>query len=207
MKRVCVAATLAACLTGPAMAQSLTVEDLRRQVDERVSERDSFQSLLSDPDPARSIAAMQIMMSSGDPDLMRMAREYGLYADAPQVRRAALDAYFSSGPVLEIWYDASGLEDSQRGKLESEANYYSGSLAEGQRVFYSFKVGDYSEENSCWMLHNDSYNRCLVRLSEDSVSVRLFDVWASLALDEAATLTGMAKHGSHHLPVSIRVTQ
>jgi hypothetical protein len=50
--------------------------------------------LLDDPDPDRSLAAMQIMIGLGDPQISRMALQHSLTSTNPAVRRAALKGIF-----------------------------------------------------------------------------------------------------------------
>ena len=97
MKRLFLAATLIPLAT-IATAQTLTPEEISALVDKRMKELNPYQNLLNDPDPDRSLAAMQIMMESGDPDLTRMALEFGLLSPNPSVKRIAFEAWLSTGP-------------------------------------------------------------------------------------------------------------
>lgn len=42
-------------------------------VDQQMSNLNPYQELLNNPDPARSLAAMKVMLESGDEALVRMA--------------------------------------------------------------------------------------------------------------------------------------
>lgn len=173
-------------LSAPAQAQSLTPAEVLQLVEKKVSGVNEYQKLLNDPDPARSMAAMEIMMGSGDPALMRMALEYGLYSPNRSVQRAALDAYFSTKPELNVYFDA--------GKSNSDWRFYKpitgggGSILPDGTGFMLTDVGEYDSEKKCYLRTADG--ECRLRVTDDAVTVRFWNNWHVLRLNEKGELAG-----------------
>lgn len=181
-------ATILACILAAipfaAPAQTMTVEELRALVDERVAGVDGYRALLDDPDPARSMAAMEIMLGSDDLALKRMALDQGLYSPNPVVRRMALEAFFNSGPTLAVTFDATAVE----GDLAPVLNRLNGSLGPDGKGFAAYQVGPFDAEKGCWLVGDSQY--CLASLSDTSLSVRLFNDWGAAQLRDDGIATG-----------------
>jgi len=215
--RVLLAAAAIVLVSSAVFAQSISVADLRAQIDARVGGLNEYQELLNDPDPARSVAAMEIMMGSGDPALVKMAKDYGIFSPSPAVRKAALDGYFSSGPVLEMRFDASTMDDF--GYITRVLGPIDGSVAGNGVGFVSVKLGDWIDNKSCYSA--PVYDRlfledgCFLRNSENGVSLYLWNVWWFLVLDDEGALVGSgnafsdnSRYGSiGGLPISIQIAQ
>jgi hypothetical protein len=155
---------LAAGAAQAAGAQSLTPEQLQAMIDERVNAQNPYRAFLADPDPERSLAAMQIMLESGDPDLVRMALEFGLLSPNPTVRRIAVEAFMASGPVLSLRLDGTEVEDNNytsfvRGPL-------AGTLDADGVGFARLDVREISEDGTCY---TDDRQRCLFTINSDGV--------------------------------------
>ncbi len=164
---------------------------------------DEYAALLNDPDPERSLAAMQLMIGLDDPQVRRMALQHGLTSTSPPVRRAALKAYFDGGPVLDIFIDGSSLD---RKSLTSYINQRSGTVNGDGTAFLSYKVGPFDDANGCYDFQsNASY--CLITLSETSVGIGLWGRWTPLTLNAEGTLTGMVQVDrlTPSVPISIPV--
>lgn len=201
---------LACLLLAPAfsLAQSVSVEELKARIDQKVSGLNEYQQLLNDPDPDRARAAMQIMMESGDPELERMAREFGLFSTAPDVRRATLEAFFNGQPNIEIWIDASDVDKKLHSSFENQVRNNRGSIAVGPKAFYNVKVGETNPDQGCWV-YSSAPQYCFLRLSETSVSLFIFSKWHSLALDDSGVLRGQMDipRVAGGIPVSIAITR
>jgi hypothetical protein len=169
--------------------QTISVEELKARIDQKVSGLNEYQQLLNDPDPDRARAAMQIMMESGDPELERMAREFGLFSTAPDVRRATLEAFFNGQPNVELWIDASDLDKKLHASFANQVRNNRGSITDGPKAFYNIKVGELNADQNCWV-YASAPQYCFVRLSENSVSVNIFSKWQNLALDDSGVLKG-----------------
>lgn len=205
MKKLSGAVAALLLAMGAAQAQSISVEDLRAQVDARVGEMNGYQELLSDPNPARAIAAMEIMMGSGDATLQRMAVEFGIFSTNPSVRAAALKAYLDAKPTLSVFLTLSDdMSNSERGWLERTIASLNGTRVDAQEAFLSFRVGDFDSVQDCYTHAVDS-STCLVRVSEQVVSFALFGRWNALNLDDAGTLVGTGAPNSGYQPVAMRI--
>lgn len=191
-----------ACGTA-ATAQSKSAADIAAMVDQRMGAVDEYAALLSDPDPARSLAAMEIMIGLDDPQISRMALQYGLTSTSAPVRKAALKAYFDTGPVLNIYIDGSSLE---RDHLISAINSRQGTVDDKGIAYLSYKVGAYDDKQSCYDFHSNA-NYCLITLSENNVGLGLWARWTPLQLNAEGTLVGMVKVDriEQSVPVTIPV--
>jgi hypothetical protein len=177
---------------GPAHAQSLSVEDIRSLVDQRVAGLDQYRALLNDPDAARASAAMEIMMAAEDPDLRRMALEFGLYSPAPVVRRTALDAFLATGPTLTVQV-ALPAGAPVPGAYRSDLSDYSGTISEAGIGFFPLSVGSRDDSQQCFL--NADGGACLVRISDAGTAILLWNTWWQLALDDQGRLTGSGNSG------------
>lgn len=176
------------CSAGHAQAQSLSVEELRAKIDARVAAMNPYQELLADPDPARSMAAIEIMLESQDPVLMRMAIEFGLLSNAGAVRRVALEAYLKQGPTLTMELDGSVTKSESFTRILRDS--WKGSQDAEGRMFTSWKVGEFDSGKGCFLFAG--YGQCFVRLSADSVSIEGSGLAARLSNDGSGQLTGSA---------------
>ncbi|WP_281968343.1 HEAT repeat domain-containing protein [Roseovarius nanhaiticus] len=184
-------------------AQTISLDELKAQIEQKVSSEDEFRTLLNDPDPARSIAAMELMMASGDPGLERMAREFGVFSSDPVVRRLAIEAWLKSGPVLNITYDGSGTESAY---FKSYFQNNKGSVDGDKRGFTSFPINGYDEANDCYVYA--AGNACAMRITDVGPSVFLSDSWSPLTLGEDGYMRGQTNlyRVDEPIPIEIPVT-
>lgn len=152
-------------LAASATAQSITPDELEAMINERVNAQNPYQSFLADPDPQRSLAAMQIMLESGDDDLVRMALEFGLLSPNPTVRRIAVEAFMATGPILSIRFDGSATEDNDY--VSFVRSRMSGTVDPDGVGFARATVGPLSGDGNCFV---DTYRgACLVTVNSDGV--------------------------------------
>lgn len=145
------ARVLAALLlfAAPAAAQSLSPEDIARMLDEEAAAPNPYAALLNDPDPARSLGAMRIMMESGDPALIEMALEFGLLSADEGVRRFAVEQHLHQEPILAVTFDGTDAAGS-RALSQLVVTGMDGTVEPDGMAFGRWRVGDYSEEEECW---------------------------------------------------------
>lgn len=180
-------AILAQTTTYPVGAQSLSAADIKAKVEAKVGGLNEYQVLLNDPDPVRSIAAMEVMLESGDSALVRMALDYGLFSPNPQVRYIALKAFFDSSPTLRMTMDGSKVEDQRY--FTTSVSELDGTVGSGLIGFASMKVGKYDPERSCYQ--HETRNVCFVRLSETEVSISPWNNdWFKATLNDQGQLIG-----------------
>jgi hypothetical protein len=178
---------VSAVLATTAMAQTLSPADILGQVEQKTQVTDGYRDLLNDPDPSRSMAAMEVMLESGDTKLQRMALEYGLYSPNPQVRYIALASFFESQPVLRMQMDGSKVKDQDY--FKSSVQDLAGTVDSAKVGFIALKVGDFDPERSCYQ-HQEN-NGCFVRISETEVSLNPWNnAWFTVQLDDQGQLVG-----------------
>lgn len=191
-------------------AQALTPEELRAMVDERAANADPFQALLNDPDPVRSLAALELMVESGEPNLMRMAVNFGLQSALPEIRRAAVIGFLKTRPTLQVRLDASGNQDKDF-EYRFRAATYGTLLADGTAVF-TINVGAFDPEKNCFLYTGRDY--CTVEISPDGLTTTKRGesndyIRSNLSFSEDGTLTGAStiydvKGG---FPTTLRITE
>jgi hypothetical protein len=190
---------------GAAHAQSISVEELRAQIDQRVGETNEYQALLTDPNPARAIAAMEIMMGSGDASLQRMAVEFGIFSTNPSVRAAALKAYLDARPTLSVFMTiGEAFEPNQRNYVHNLINRLGGTAGEGQEAFLSIPVGPYDSERGCYVYGTDE-RECLMRVNDQVASFRLLNIWSALTMTETGELVGAATPYNQYPTMDVRI--
>ncbi len=169
--------------------QAQTAADIKAMVDEKMGALDEFAALLNDPDPERSLAAMAIMIGHDDAQISRMALQYGLTSTSAPVRKAALKAYFDTGPVLNIYIDGKSLDEA---KFNAAITGQSGTVDASGSGFLSVKAGAFDDAEGCYDFHTNS-NYCFVTLAESNVGISLWSRWVSLTLNDEGNLTGMVQ--------------
>jgi len=173
--------------TSLAFAQSMTVDEIKALVDQRVGALDEYQELLNDPDSRRAMAAMTIMLESGDPDLVRMGKQYGLFSPDTAVKQTALKAFFDSEPLIEVVMTApkSGRDNFIRSIRQED-----GSSRPDGTAYVSFKLGSEDPSKSCYVYPNTG-GLCAIRLNSGVVSYNFYnDGWGELKLTDTGSLEG-----------------
>jgi len=169
-------------------AQTLSAADILAKVDQKVGSVNEYQALLNDPDPNRSMAAMEVMLESGDTRLVRMALDYGIYSPNPVVQRMALEGFFASGPNLNIYF--SGTEAAEESWFTRNiVDYLSGSVDSAGEGFASLQVGKYHPDKKCYATATDDSD-CFVFVSDAGVSIVLLKKQAALKLNDNGELLG-----------------
>ena len=184
-------------------AQSLTPEELRAQIDQRVQTLNPYAELLNDPDPARSLAAMQIMMESGDPELERMAREFGLLSPNPQVQRAALEAFLATGPVFSVRFDGSSTRDDQF--TNQLRNAFEATVGPDKIAYWKAMVGEFSPGDGCYVYQNT--NECFIAVNADGIFLSGRRYRGRARIDESGNINGSASidYVEEPVPFSIQL--
>lgn len=185
-----------------AAAQALSPAEIMAKVNEKAGNVNEYQALLNDPDPARSMAAMEVMLESGDAKLQRMALDYGLFSPNKQVQYAALRAFFESRPVLRLYIDGAEVKDQDY--FNRSIGNLSGTVDQSKRGFATMKVGEFDAKDSCYR-HNNN-NSCFVRISETEVAINPWrSNWIQLTLNDQGELRG-AIGFNPPAPITVPVT-
>jgi hypothetical protein len=213
--RAFAAVLTANCLfVGPSAGQTLSLEDFAAKVDQRAGTLSGFQAYLSDPDPLRAMAALQVMLESGDQTLVQMALSAGIYSADSNVRQAALKAFLAGKPTLDLFLDGSGVPDEHMETYNRIMHGFEGSIGADKRAGISRKVGDWSDQLGCWTNLNVP-EACLLRVNATTMSVYLTNQdgyvpsqWVHLTLSDDGTLQGgllLSFNGQNIAPVGIEM--
>lgn len=196
---------LAVCLAVSSLshAKSLSPEDINKLIDERINKLNPYQALLNDPDPARSQAAMQIMMESGDAELTRMALEFGLLSPNPTVKRTAFEGWLTTAPILSFRFDGSKVKDQSFPGIIR--NNWNGTISAGIG-YWRIAVDKHLPEKKCF---SNTYRPedCFITVNSDGVFLTPDYFNARGTISDSGSLTGT---GSMHtvdepVPFSIQI--
>lgn len=201
-------AAFISAIGGGAIAQSLTPEDIQKLVDDELSKANPYEALLGDPDPERSLAAMKIMLASGEDDLVKVALEYGLFSPNPELRQLALSGFLASEPVLTLRLDGSNADERWfEAHVVSTLNGFVDPMSIG---FYRIDVGPKSEDGVCHT--RKEHAGCFVTINSNGIflavphggSTRLRSV---MEINDAGQLVGMARveRVDELIPLSIQL--
>jgi hypothetical protein len=210
LKALTVSGALVIGIVAGATAQSLTPEQLQAMIDQELSQENPYKAFLSDPDPERSLAAMRIMLSSGDKELVAMALEFGLLSPNPQVQRIAVEAYMATNPVLTLRIDGAKTKSRDYpGLIRDRLN---GTLGPDNIGFVRLDVGQLSQDGTCYV--QSDLDSCLFTINSDGIFLRVFSrsygrhvVTARMIVNDAGMLEGVASmfNVDESLPISIQL--
>lgn len=181
-------------------AQTLSVEDLQKQIDAEMTKGNPYSDLLNDPDPKRALAAMKVMMASGDPELVRIAADYGLYSANEAVRAEALKGFLATKPRVDVYFTEAG---SQGDFLRAMREAYNSTPNSDGVVAATFVVGEYDEKADCYGLGRRD---CALQIRPEAIRISLHDVWTEVILTEDASITGDVDLGrATNVPMRIQL--
>lgn len=198
------AAAIALVLPTLAVAQALTPEEIAAMVDQRMKDFNPYQELLNNPDPARSLEAMRIMIDSGDEDLERMALEYGLLSPNATTKRAAFESLLERKPIFSVRFDGSGVDDTDF--AWNMRNRYSGTLDTTSVGYWRLPVGDFNEQAQCFVDAHDT-DDCMITVNADGIFLTPDRMNARAQISDAGMLMGEASLAGVEtaVPFSIRL--
>lgn len=195
MRSAAILTVLAALWAGQSPAQSLSLQDLAAMVDERSRTLDGYRAFLTDPDPSRAMAALQIMLESGDPKLVPLALGVGVYSADVQMRQTALMAFVAGKPTLDLVLDGANVTDETLETYRTIVTRLQGSVGTGAVASLSFKMGDWSDDKGCY-LNVDFEGQCLARVNQTTLAIMMPSasyvppLWVILSLNDDGELTG-----------------
>lgn len=207
MYRLLVALLLSLPIATHAESPSISLEDLKAQVDKKVSDLDEYRALLNDPDPARARAALQVMIASGDPVLQQMAVETGLLSADVSVRRSTMDYFMGTRPTLLVRLDGASIEGLHF--FNTVTKSLDGAIGPNKEGTILVSLGEFSAEHNCY-LYADQAEQCAVSLGVGEVFVEAGRFMsASFTLGEQGTLVGYARllNVSEGVPAKIQLLE
>jgi hypothetical protein len=194
-------------LASVASGQALSVEDLEAQIDAELSKGNEYVELLNDPDPARALKAMELMLDSGDEVLVNVALGYGIYSPDQNVRNLAIKSFLETSPRLEIQFDG---KKADRADLEIVMNNrYGLSPNEDGYAVTTLDIEGYNSDANCYFIKNHIANsKCLMKIVGEVVQYRSTDGrWYEMQFLDAGALTAATiQKGSANTDVAVTVT-
>lgn len=191
---------------GPHAAGQSILDDIEAELGGRAAELEQVGALLSDPDPNRRIAAMELLMQSDDPLYRQRAREFGLFSDDPTLRRTAVHAIFDAGGAFRIEIDPVD-EDSTN--IAQFVSGYQGSMDSAGTSSVTFLLTPgFDAVNVCW---TDAQDVCRVQPVGETIQIARWRLsggnyaTGQFSLDNAGILQGHMLISARGQPVAARI--
>ena len=165
-----------------------------------------YAEMLNQDDAERALATMRVMLGSGDPELVRMATEFGIYSPNPEVQREALRGFLMSEPRLEVRFDGSEAD----GNFANDMQTYYDVLpnADGLAV-WTVQITGFDPEDECFLMDRPDtrLSPCLIRIGPRSVAVNPANEWSSAQIEPDGWLAStVSLNQSNAVGVRILVT-
>lgn len=186
------AAILLLTLAPPASAQS-SLADIKAKLDGHSSELAEVDAMLADPDKNRRIAAMELLLQSGNPVFIQRAKEAGLFSSDIEMQMAALKAIFDGGGPFTLMMDLTKAKEEQTA-ARAWLSTHGGTWDEtGTIGTVTFATGDFDPKRKCWILREG--RSCAITLSAITVSLAGWhDGSGTLKLNAEGALRGTFKN-------------
>ena len=191
---------LSLLFSGTAVAQSISIAELEKKINDAVEHQNGYLALLSDPDPRRAREAMNVFLASGDAELVRMALDFGLSSSNPALQRLALEGFFNDAPALQITFDGSALDSTS--DFHNDLKNLNGSLSDSKIGYANLKLGPWSDEQDCWLWPDSDY--CGVRLTDAASSIHFRGYWYPMHLEDGI-LKGVSNMHYTKMPVPFSI--
>jgi hypothetical protein len=183
-----------------------SIDDIKAKLGAKKSEIDEVDKLLSDEDRNARIAAMELLLESGNPIFVSRAKEVGLFSSEIEFRTSALKAIFQGGGPLLIKLQLNG-DGEKNGGISWLKNQKGDWTPDGKTGQYSFSLSPFDEEAKCWkFLANGN---CAIYLTGDTISLRGWsDASGSLTLGGDGKLIGtFVPGGGKPIPAEIDLSK
>jgi len=102
----------------PTIAQGVDVEALIADIDERAGQYGALVEILQGPDPARALAAFDVMLETGDKTMRETAISAAMTATDERLRARALWETLAQKDSITLVIDVEGLAGDKRAALD-----------------------------------------------------------------------------------------
>lgn len=186
-----VAFSLLLASTNIVSAQVLTPDEILAMVNKKVETAGPYAELLNDPDPARQLAAIEIMMGTKDVGLVAMAARAGFLSTDPDVRQKTLEGYLATGPSISIIVDGSAAESKW---FENSMKEAGAAVSPEGIAGVTYAIGEYDTEQRCYVFVGTSAGDCFLQVSNAGVEATAPGSYFKLqgSLSETGTIEGFA---------------
>lgn len=188
-----------------------TLADLRAQIDIDSQELDEIDTLLSDVDPNRRAAAINLLIKSGNSAFVERAIEVGLLSDDPRMRAVSLQKVLETGGPFTLDIQLTDAEEENTSIRKWLSDYGKGSWNESDGVGTTvFAIDDFDQKNNCWPFLN--VKKCALVVDGERVMLAGWQyAVGALTLQDDGTLEGTFGYSygdqSAPLPASIRLIE
>lgn len=133
----------------PASAQQ-TLEEIKQQLSSKKSELDEVDALLAQEDKNLRIAAMELLLKSGNPSFVQRAKETGLFSSDLELQRAAVAAIFDAGGPFRLVADLTFAPEEET-KTKAWLSYVRGALTVDEKIgTFVFQTEPFDKSKKCW---------------------------------------------------------
>ena len=129
------------------------------------------------------------MLQSDNPELVRAAKDFGLYSSNVDVRSKTLAAIFDKGGPFRMELDLSATPEKETGMIEYLRALNGSVSVDGKTGQVVFIVDKYNPETKCWP--SKAGKNCAITLVGETISLSGWRYGAgSLKLNDDAQLVG-----------------
>lgn len=194
----------ALCMSSNGVQAQLSRAEIEASIDSRVGELEWADQLLSHPEPNRRVAAMEVLLKSGDVTLARRAREFGLFSDDHLLRQLAVKAIFEAGGAFRIETDAP--HDGSTNMTEVMRAFGGAVDGEGRGSIQFVLSGEFDSKEMCWLRGASRVRLCVLRPTGDSIHLAEWsNTTGQFKLDDEGVLRGFILFRNTGLPVAARI--
>ncbi|MEO1308147.1 MAG: hypothetical protein AAFV38_09530 [Pseudomonadota bacterium] len=185
LKFAAILSAFAFIVPAPGIAQ-VTLDQLDSAMATAGDAMEAFRVRLQDPNPAKALAAMRLLIAQGDDAQRRLAIAHGFEATDPAMRLEAVRGILDAKPLLLFRWTTEN--DTVNNNYKNTLKRFSGDFESGTVSRVPIQVGDYSEEKGCWTLQMNG--SCFARLNSGELSLTFTGTWAQFVLNPEGWLVG-----------------
>lgn len=180
---------------------ALTPEELLSGIDAATSQADPFRKALNDPDPARSRAAVELMLASGDVKLLRMAADFAIRSPDPILQRLGVEAILSTRVPITSVVDGSSSEEIQ--KFADVFNRRQEGAVEPSGIGYTLvRVGDFNTKGGCFFGVGSRDDKCTVQVNADGIVITDNYLEGRFGYGEDGVMAGAVRLTEWNIPLA-----
>lgn len=182
----CIALVVVLAATSGGLAQK-TLADIQAEVSAGSGDLAQIDSMLTDPDGNKRIAAMVALLASGNPVFIQRAKEVGFTSSDPALQIAVLKATLDAAGPLRIDVDFSDVEGEPLKEWQKHARDYGTLGADGKSATYMLNLETYDPERRCYPVKGAG---CYAWLDGTALTIGISNASVSTRMDTSGALSG-----------------
>lgn len=191
-------------LNSAAFSQGVSFEDFEKSVNKRAGTVEKFRAVLDGDDPVRSVAAMEFMLKTGDPVLVKLAKDYGLFSPDETLRRVAIKSILDAGGPLRLIFDLTK-SPNEKTRGQEMARYFSYTLSAGNKTAtgsYYFRKNE--KVKNCWLI-SDHRSGCSFSQIGSTLQFGWRSLTGSVILGSDGVLRGSAVYNTNSVSIPVEI--